>query len=198
METRQLLTELADITRNNIEIANSFKTNNPKTLNWRQSEKSWSILECLEHLNRYGDFYLPELNRCIAKARYKKPRLFYKPGLLGGYFTRMMKAESRTKIKSLKNYNPIGSQLGHSVLNVFITQQETLLLILDQAQHVDLIKNKTAISLSRLIRLQLGDTLSFLIYHNERHIKQASKVKTLHLAGFENLSGVAAKNNSVK
>jgi hypothetical protein len=176
METKQLLEELTTITRNNIEIGNSFKANNPKTLNWRQSEKSWSILECLEHLNRYGDFYLPELNRCIAKARYKKPRLFYKTGVLGGYFARMMKAASQTKINSLKSYNPIGSQLDQGVLDVFITQQETLLLILDQAQQVDLIKNKTAISLSRLIRLQLGDTLSFLIYHNERHIKQASNV----------------------
>lgn len=176
METKQLLDELTTITKSNIEIANSFKTNNPKTLNWRQSEKSWSILECLEHLNRYGVFYLPELNRCIAKARYKKPRLFYKTGVLGGYFARMMKAESQSKIKSLKSYNPIGSQLDQGVLDVFITQQETLLLILDQAQQVDLIKNKTATSLSRLIRLQLGDTLSFLIYHNERHIKQASNV----------------------
>ncbi|WP_347069760.1 DinB family protein [Flavobacterium sp. WV_118_3] len=176
METKQLLEELTTITRNNIEIGNSFKANNPKTLNWRQSEKSWSILECLEHLNRYGDFYLPELNRCIAKARYKKPQLFYKTGVLGGYFARMMKAASQTKINSLKSYNPIGSQLDQGVLDVFITQQETLLLILDQAQQVDLIKNKTAISLSRLIRLQLGDTLSFLIYHNERHIKQASNV----------------------
>lgn len=176
METKQLLNELKQLTVQAISIANTFKNKNTETLNWRLTETSWSILECLEHLNRYGDFYIPELNHCIAKARFAQPQLHYKHGLLGGYFARTMKAKSATKIKSLKNYNPIGSKLDNSVLDTFITQQEALLICLDKAQHIDLIKNKTGISLTKLIRLQMGDTFSFLIYHNERHIKQAQRV----------------------
>ncbi|UUC44634.1 DinB family protein [Flavobacterium cerinum] len=176
METKQILDELTRITLYNIEVANSFKNLDLQKLNRRSSTTSWSILECIEHLNRYGDFYIPELNYRITNARYTQPTLQYKPGLLGGYFARMMKAENPTKIKSLKNYNPIGSQLDHQVLTIFISQQEALLLCLDKARHINLIKNKTAISISKLIRLQLGDTFSFLIYHNERHIKQALRV----------------------
>ena len=36
-------------------------------------------------------------------------------------------------------------------------------------------KTKTAISISKLIKLRLGDTFRVLIYHNERHIKQAER-----------------------
>lgn len=176
METKQLLDELTQLTVQAISVAATFKNETPETLNRRLSENSWSILECFEHLNRYGDFYIPELNHRIAKARYTQPQFHYKHGLLGGYFARMMKAENPTKIKSLKDYNPIGSKLDSQVLDTFITQQEALLICLDKARHIDLIKNKTVISLTKFIRLQMGDTFSFLIYHNERHIKQASNV----------------------
>lgn len=176
METKQLLDELTRITLHNIKVVNSFKNLDIPTLNRRSSATSWSILECIEHLNRYGDFYIPELNYRIANARYAEPTQQYKQGLLGGYFARMMKAENPTKIKSLKSYNPIGSKLNDQVLDIFISQQEALLLCLDKARSINLIKNKTAISISKLIRLQLGDTFSFLIYHNERHIKQAQRV----------------------
>jgi hypothetical protein len=45
-----------------------------------------------------------------------------------------------------------------------------------KAQKVDLTKVKTAISLSKFIKLRLGDTLRFLVYHNERHILQAQGI----------------------
>lgn len=37
-------------------------------LNFRISAESWSIMECLEHFNRYGDFYIPEITHAISSA----------------------------------------------------------------------------------------------------------------------------------
>ena len=45
--------------------------------------------------------------------------------------------------------------------------------LLEQAKQVDLVKVKTAISLTKLIRLRLGDTFRFLVTHIERHVLQA-------------------------
>lgn len=47
--------------------------------------------------------------------------------------------------------------------------------LLDQAQKINLSSVKTAISLTSLVKIKLGDTLRFMIYHNERHILQAEK-----------------------
>ena len=35
-------------------------------LNYKTNPDSWSMLECLEHLNRYARYYLPELQTAMA------------------------------------------------------------------------------------------------------------------------------------
>ncbi|MGB3549023.1 MAG: hypothetical protein WBA17_18760 [Saprospiraceae bacterium] len=34
-------------------------------------------------------------------------------------------------------------------------------------------RTKTAVSITKLIRLRLGDTLRVVVYHNQRHVAQA-------------------------
>lgn len=58
----------------------------------------------------------------------------------------------------------------------FLEQQRQILELLKKSRKVSLSKTKTYISISKLIKLKLGDTLKVLIYHNERHIVQATKV----------------------
>ena len=41
---------------------------------------------------------------------------------------------------------------------------------------IDLNKTKTAISISKLIKLKIGDTFRVVVYHNERHLIQAEKI----------------------
>jgi len=69
--------------------------------------------------------------------------------------------------------NPNGSQLDASVLAIFIADQQALLAILEKAKVVDLKRTKTAISITKFLKLRLGDTLRVVIYHNERHLAQA-------------------------
>ena len=140
------------------------------------NKDSWSILECLEHLNRYGDFYIPEINNSIHTSQKAKDNEF-RSGLLGNYFAKsMLPKEKLNKMKTFKVMDPVGSNLDSSILKKFITQQNTLLELLEQAKTVSLIKNKTRVSISKWIKLRLGDTLRIVIYHNLRHIIQAEKV----------------------
>ena len=61
MQTKVLYAELIQIIQNHIKEAQYFKTLSLEKLNQKQDDSSWSVLECLEHLNLYGDFYLPEI-----------------------------------------------------------------------------------------------------------------------------------------
>ena len=70
---------------------------------------------------------------------------------------------------------PNGSDLNETVIERFLDQQLKTLELLDNARKVSLDKTKTAISISKLIKLKLGDTFRVIIYHNERHIAQAHK-----------------------
>ena len=91
----------------------------------------------------------------------------------------MLPKEKLNKMKTFKSMNPIGSNLDKTVLEKFLSQQKTLLELLQQAEKVSLTKNKTGISISKWIKLKLGDTFRIVIYHNLRHVIQAEKVSTL-------------------
>ncbi len=173
----QLFKELRIITENNIDFAKSLQNQSNEALNFRTSENSWNILECLEHLNFYGKFYLPEIENRIYQSQFPANRLDFKSGLLGNYFANMMlPKEKLNKMKTLKISNPIHKLLDKYVIEEFISQQNKMLELLEKAKTVDLEKTKTSISISKLIKLKLGDTFRFVIYHNLRHIKQAENI----------------------
>lgn len=54
--TKQLINDLKKMTEENLYFAEILLNESHERLNFRHSEKSWSILECLEHLNLYGKF----------------------------------------------------------------------------------------------------------------------------------------------
>jgi hypothetical protein len=71
---------------------------------------------------------------------------------------------------------PVASELSVTTIDRFLKQQDHLLRLLEIARKVNLTKTKAAISISKLIRLRLGDTLRFYVYHIERHVAQAEKL----------------------
>lgn len=179
LKSEQLLNDLQMITKSNLEYAEKFKNESLEILNWKEGSESWSILECIEHLNRYGDFYLPEISNRIKKSKYKSSRVF-KSNWLGRYFSNAVSyKEDLNSMKTFKSMNPLHSELSKKTLDKFIDQQRQLLDLLAQSKTVNLDKTKTAISISKLIKLKLGDTFRVLIYHNERHIEQAKKVQNM-------------------
>ncbi|CAI8869734.1 DinB family protein [Chryseobacterium sp. IT-36CA2] len=178
ISTSELLNELRNRTEGHLHFAEMLSLKTENDLNFRTSAESWSTLECLEHLNRYGDFYITEISRNISSAN-KSPQSYFKPGILGNYFAKsMLPKEKLNTMKTLKAMNPINSQLNKNVIDIFIKQQENLLELLQEAQYVDLEKAKTNISISKLIKLKLGDTFRFVIYHNARHIEQIKRILT--------------------
>jgi len=134
----------------------------------------WSIAQCLEHLNTYGDFYLPEIAKALHGNQIVDSDPQFKSGWLGHYFTHMMQPGSGKKMKAFKNHIPADHPDAPRVIATFIQQQEILLQYLRLARQADLHK-RLPISISKLIRLQLGDVFQFVIAHNERHIQQAKR-----------------------
>tara|TARA_R110002111_G_scaffold259107_1_gene328828 strand:+ start:28 stop:561 length:534 start_codon:yes stop_codon:yes gene_type:complete len=176
MESEKLIQDLIERTKENMNAAEKLSTLSIDQLNWKVNQNSWSILECLEHLNLYGDFYIPEIKNRIKSSTTLSNRNF-KPGILGDYFAKgMLPKEKLNKMKTFKDKDPIGSTLNKKVIERFITQQEQILTLLDQSRKIDLNKTKTAISISKWIKLKLGDTFRVVIYHNDRHIAQANKL----------------------
>jgi hypothetical protein len=131
----------------------------------------------LEHLNLYGNFYLPQIEDKIKKSNTKN-ELAFNSGLLGNYFAKsMLPKEKLNKMKTFKDKNPLHAQLDKGAIDTFISQQIRLLDLLNQSNHISLNKIKIEISITSLIKLKLGDTFQFLINHMIRHLKQIENIQ---------------------
>jgi hypothetical protein len=177
MQSEKILESLMEKTKQIITKVEPLKEYDLQTLTWRENRDSWTILEYLEHLNLYGEYYLPEFGYCIKNSKNKNDE-YFKSGYLGNYFCITMLPKGKiNKMKTFKSKNPIDLKLDKIVIDNFINQQIIFLELLNQARYVSLNKTKVKISISRFIRLKLGDTLQFYCNHIIRHINQIEKIE---------------------
>jgi hypothetical protein len=177
MESENFIANLIEQTRQIINEIESLKKLDNDTLNWKLSSQSWNILECIEHLNLYGDYYLPEISSSIHNAKASKGAAF-KSGFLGGYFAKSMLPKERlNKMKTFASKNPINQKLERNVIIRCLSQQIQLVELLNQSRNVSLNKAKVKISIARWVKINLGDTFQFVINHNLRHLRQIRNIQ---------------------
>jgi len=186
MKTDDLIHELIALTEQNREEGEYLKKLPLEYLQRKKNQESWSALECIEHLNRYGDFYIPEIDFRLSNSNHGPTQLF-NSGILGNYFAQsMLPKEKPNRMKTFRSMNPIHSNLEMSTVNTFIKQQDQLLELLERARHTNLTKVRTSVSISKWIKLRLGDTLRVVVYHNLRHIKQAKRAISFESGSLNN------------
>lgn len=176
MKKQILLNELRSMTQNILERAHELDVLPEAILNYKGNGHEWNALECLDHLNRYGDFYLPEIAKAIATAHESLDNEF-KSGWLGrkSAMSMLPQEDGLKKMKTFKSKNPAIDGLQPDTFKNFIRQQNEFLKLIEAAAKVNLTNTKTATTLP-LLRFRLGDTLRFVIYHNERHMVQAERI----------------------
>ncbi len=177
-ENKILINDLLERINQATQRAHALKEISLEKLNHKSSAQSWSALQCIEHLNLYGDFYLPEIEKQLSGKPKVNFNYIFKSGVIGNYFANLMLPKKTGSIKKMEapiDKTPATSDLTLLTIDRFLKQAEKLKQLLHQADQVDLTKTKTAISLTKLIRLRLGDTLRFVVFHIERHLTQAER-----------------------
>jgi hypothetical protein len=176
--TADLLQKLTKQTEANLAAGQEFLAIESSILLQRPRPDAWNALECLAHLNHYGDYYLPEIKKQIRETKYKQATETFTSSWLGNKFAAGMKPGEQTKkITTFKSADPRNhdKDFNYDTVREFIRQQEEMLSLLEQAARVNLTRTKTGISISNLIKLRLGDSLRVVIYHNWRHVTQAQR-----------------------
>ncbi|HMP29597.1 MAG TPA: DinB family protein [Saprospiraceae bacterium] len=180
MDKLILLSELEQYNANHLLFVQSLQSLDNETLQSKKEQGSWNTLECVEHLKRYGDFYLPVISDALHKAKDKDTNGFIS-GWLGDYFAKAMLPGSN-KMNTFKSKNPIGEHIEIGVIDQFLNQLYQMAQLLETAKSKDLssIKVKTTIPLAKI---NVGDALRVVIYHNERHIKQIQDIINAYKTG---------------
>lgn len=186
--SNDLVQELHKFTRRLAEvIEHDFLALSDRQMQWQASPEKWSIAHCLHHLNIVSDYYHIVIAKSIkqAQAQGSKPNIRFKSGWLGQKMIASIQLDKnhkpKRKLRVPSSFNPVEQVAQNSSAAILVRQylahQKYFMQLLDQAQKVNLTKVRAPIAILKFIKLRLGDILQFVLYHNERHIVQALRVR---------------------
>ena len=183
MTGNELIDGLQAITEENKSFVEKKLTHlNADQLNWRPNADSWSLNEVFAHLNEYASFYHASFRKVIGKTKFRKPTENFLSSPLGSAAWKSMKLGKakniKRKFRALAAFNPTitPSLLQGADWKDFFTGQKELSQILEDARKINIKRAKTALSISKIIKFRMGDAMSFLVFHNARHIQQAQNI----------------------
>ena len=174
MTNHSLINDLHKNVENIISIVEKeFKSLSINELTKKTNVDKWNTLECLEHLNRYAAYYIPAIKKALQTAQYDSAPKVYKNGWFGKMSIEMMSPQNTKKQQAIAKFNPKNSPLDLTVITQFLTYQEELLTLLKVAKSKNISQRKVPVEFFRLMKMKIGDALTFLIIHQQRHILQA-------------------------
>ena len=142
----------------------------------------WSIAEVLEHLIVAADSYLELLRPVIAKNDGGRVdgSTIWKPSIMGGLLAGSLRNERKLPAPTM--YQP-GPNPRPRVLEEFLRRQEEAGRLIAEAGDMDWRRIRLRSPVLHWLRMNLGDALTVLVVHAERHAAQIERVKASHSHG---------------
>ncbi len=155
-----------------------------RQFNWRPGPATWSIGQCLAHLNAVNGQDLAPLGAAIAdgKSRQLTGDGPFTYGFLTRKFVASMEPSAKRKFKAPKTYMPPQDSDLQTTLAEFRRIAKELRALAQSAAGLDLARVKTALPplpplLRALVKMPLGARLEVLTAHDRRHLWQAEAVR---------------------
>lgn len=147
--------------------------------NWRPAPEKWSVGQCIDHLNRMSERYLPELEATVsAGGPGGQPPFHYGP--LGRLFIRGTSPEVLLKVRTMDAMAPRAGDLDPAeVLATLRAHTARFLDVIARARGLDLSKIRMRSPfLPRVpfLTFPVGALLEGSAGHELRHLDQARRV----------------------
>lgn len=177
MHKAAFLQQLQQQVQTLLATATGFNALEEAALQFKPGPESWSMLECLEHLNRYSRFYNPELAAALARPRPNTDTEEIEFTWLGRRSYELVRPENAKPSKTLARMNPGHSRLSRTVIEEFGQHQQELLGLLERANQADLNKQAVRVEFFKLLKLKTGEAFQFVVAHEQRHMQQALRMQ---------------------
>lgn len=148
-------------------------------LNWRPDEQSWSIAQCLDHLNVTSRVYLAPMLQAIEEARRKGSARKgpIRPGFFGRWFVATMEPPPKRKLPAPRKIVPAVRKNKAELIEDWRRAQAELDAVLRDASGIDLNGTRFVNPFISLIRFSVGTGFQVLAAHERRHLWQAGQVR---------------------
>ena len=143
---------------------------------WRPDQDSWSIAECLDHLNATARVYLPVLDEGISEAirRGVYGDGPFKYNWLGRLSVRFI--DMGLRLKAPDDVQPAAGRTRREIVSAFRAYQVQYIDRLRQANGVDLARARVHMPVTGWFRIPLGSGFALMLTHSRRHLAQARRV----------------------
>ncbi len=184
-QSEKLLERLAADVREILLKTEPLKTLDSEELRKKPAEDAWSVVEVIAHLNYYARFYLTAMEEQLD-GHQTQAKSTFTPGWFGNYFTKIIGPSADGAVKNKMTTPKDGRPLAPAALDPqqeiqeFVQHQHQILNLLKIAHSADLGRIRVPISLTRMIRLKLGDTFRFVVAHEQRHFQQIARILADH------------------
>lgn len=148
---------------------------------WRPAPGTWSVAECIDHLDVTNRVYLNAMQEPAARARSQGlvRRGPAKPGLLGGWFARSLEPPVKPgrRMKAPRSVLPRTAAPLAEAAAAFHESQAQVRAYLHANADLDLNRVRFPNPFIRGLRFSLATGLNVIAAHERRHLWQAWRVR---------------------
>ncbi len=176
----QEMKELADRLENvSGDVRRSFLSLSPEQLNWKPSAEQWSIGQCFDHLVTANEEMLSHIEGKISAD--EQPTIFERlpllPKLFGRIVVNAVSPETVRKTKSPAIFNPVQSEISPHVIGKFLDVQTKVAAAMNASDQIDLGRTRMTSPVAKFVTYSLLDGFRIIVYHEQRHLEQAKRVR---------------------
>ncbi len=144
----------------------------------RPAPNSWSVAECVAHLNISSKEYLPILSEALARApRETSAKSNLKMDVMGRILKWSLEPPYKMKTKTIGQFEPVAIGSPDHLAKTFGDLQEELKTKIVQAQGLAIDKVKITSPFNNRVKYNLFSAFQILAAHERRHLWQAQQVR---------------------
>jgi hypothetical protein len=173
------LTSIADELREAlVRVRRLAAVTTPEEWGRRPQEGSWSIDECIAHLNMTSEASIPPIREAVERLEVRRGEApeRYRRDLLGWLIWRSQKEGVKMRTKTSAAFVPSGSDsTPESSLSRFEELQEELLNLVARGEGLPLTAEKIRSPFNAKVSYNVFSALSIVAVHQHRHLGQAER-----------------------
>jgi hypothetical protein len=143
----------------------------------RPRQGSWSMIECIEHLNISADPYFPLWENALPQAgkRSAPVNAPYRMDFWGRLLQWSLEPPPRFRFPTSKSFEPESLSKMGPVLQGFLDRQQRIFQILRRSSGLEIDKIKIASPFNHRLRYSIWSSFVVTAAHERRHLWQAEQ-----------------------
>ncbi|MGQ9798973.1 MAG: DinB family protein [Ignavibacterium sp.] len=147
-------------------------------LNWKTTEDSWSIAECIEHLSITNQLYFDKIEKQLSETQIncRDEEIPVKHSFWGKMIIKVVDPSNIKKTKTFSVFQPSKNYITKDSITKLIEVQKSLTNLISSSVNLNTNRYSMSSPASKLIKVNLSDILEIIRLHNKRHLIQIEKL----------------------